>query len=81
VSYLDPDSGRTFTAWSFPDPQGNELSASARMVRRALALDARCRDEQLDPADSAAACAERQRFTADLDLHLSMYEAFSAAVE
>lgn len=76
VTYSDASTGKTYSAWSFPDASGDELGASARMLQRANALEARCADGALDPADARAACAELARYTADLDLHLEMYESF-----
>ncbi|MEQ1568015.1 MAG: zinc-dependent metalloprotease, partial [Myxococcota bacterium] len=69
VTYHHPATGKTYVAWSFPDADGVELGASARMLAKANALAARC------PTD-AAACVELDRFTTDLDLHVEMYDEF-----
>ncbi|MEZ4238801.1 MAG: zinc-dependent metalloprotease [Myxococcota bacterium] len=88
VSFTDPRSGKTFTAWSFPwtDDAGEpvragdgspvELGASARMLAKAQGLADRCADAALPEDEVAAACTELDRFTADLDLHLDMYASF-----
>ncbi|MEQ1568765.1 MAG: zinc-dependent metalloprotease [Myxococcota bacterium] len=88
VQFTDPYSGRTFTAWSFPQidaagavrvdaaGEGVELSSSARMLRKANLLADRCGDPGLPADQTAAACAELERYTADLDLHLEMFAAF-----
>jgi hypothetical protein len=91
VSFTDPASGKTYTAWSFPmvDATGAavresngevvELGASARMVLKARDLAARCADPLLDADEVAAACAELTRYTTDLDLHVEMYAHFESA--
>ncbi|MBX2798499.1 MAG: zinc-dependent metalloprotease, partial [Myxococcales bacterium] len=85
VSFVDPVSGKTFTAWSFPlhDDDGQpvldesdavvELGSSARMVRKAQAVSDRCLDV------GGAACSELQRLSADLDLQLQLNNAFETA--
>jgi hypothetical protein len=86
VSFTDPFSGKTWTAWSYPatDAAGAplqderrepvELGSSARMVRKANELLARCETDE-------AACVRLQQLAADLDLQHQLYLTFEAATE
>lgn len=89
VSFTEPFGGKTYTAWSFPLTtdggavardglnQPIELGASARMLNKARQLGDRCTDTTLAVTESAAACAELERYMTDLDLHVEMYESFT----
>lgn len=80
VSFTDPSSGKTWTAWSFPavGPDGErvrgadgepvELGSSARLLRRIAALSGRC------DAGDAAACALLPQRLADLELQHALNE-------
>ncbi|MFT4627059.1 MAG: hypothetical protein ACI8PZ_005740 [Myxococcota bacterium] len=83
VRFTDPASGKTYAAWSFAavDTEGHpvrsggvpvELGPSARMVRHALALDARCAEGVPE------ACVGRDAFVADLDLQLQIFRTFDS---
>jgi len=76
VSYTDPVSGKTWTAWSFQsdDAVPVELGSSARIVRKALWVAERCETEPL-------ACEELNRISTNLDLQLQLFESFESAVQ
>ncbi len=87
VSFTDPYSGKTYTAWSFPAEEDGvqlvragqepvELGSGARMLRHAEVLAQRCFPEE--GAEDELACAELERYATDLDLQLQLYAWFDA---
>jgi len=90
ISFTDPHSGKTYTAWSFPAEEDGvqlvragsepvELGSGARMLRHAQQLADRCDPDvavDLDGAEQQMACAELERYATDLDLQLQLYAYF-----
>jgi len=86
VSYTDPFSGKTYTAWSFPATRDGELlvgpaadivelGSGARMVRRANLLRSYCTGELLpegvDADDPGAVAAQQDLACAELERYAS----------